>query len=466
MSDMEVAIPTRIDGVDAGLLGAKLRVAGQVLAYDARTGLALLRSGSGGAGLLVDVAHCVSSWSKTWLGERLCSVIAVGYLERAPDGTVVPAGPKHVVAPRVDGQVVLRALLVSARPDLLGGLWGLGVEMDNNNRFPLSDVRGDPLLPPRTQPTTATPPSPSSSYTWSSVEHPSVLPFLNHLAWVARFGFHHYIHPHPTVFALTALSVLSCPADPAHVFFWSLDRRRATAKSVQAVIDSGARLVIPVFWPGIDGVLALLAAREARAAAATTNQLKRKAGGAKGEPPQKVQRVTRASVRQQQPPSHPPAAPDTGSNATPPERGRRPPPTSTPQRASARQMQKKEEAVSPVSPAVVPPPPPTRPAHTRARSTSSETAVASSSSRGVSVLSADTIVVDVSVSGGGDKGVGVLIAPTPIASGRMVTRSRKTKPSAKPCPATKPTVNKSAGAAGGRRAPTGKRKVAKSKMPA
>lgn len=54
----------------------------RVLAYDAYTGLALLRERD--AAVLVDVADCVSEWSKTWLRERLCTVTALGRLERAP----------------------------------------------------------------------------------------------------------------------------------------------------------------------------------------------------------------------------------------------------------------------------------------------------------------------------------------------------------------------------------------------
>ncbi|KAJ7446190.1 hypothetical protein B0H11DRAFT_2085475 [Mycena galericulata] len=203
--------------------------------------------------------------------------------------------------------------------------------------------------------------------------------------------------------------------------------------------ESGEALIIPVFWPGVEGALALLADREARIAAAATASLKRKAqeSGAKGaEPPQKMQRVTRASMRQQQTP---------GDTTTPPsEKKRRAPPppseTPTPQRASARQQEKK------------------MPAAVRARSTSqdsSETIVASSSSsRAVSVAdSADTVV-------GGDHNKGTpadeSVAPIAAEATRMVTRSRTAAPvRPTPYPATKTA---------GKRAPTGKRKTAKSRV--
>ncbi|KAJ7446191.1 hypothetical protein B0H11DRAFT_2085478 [Mycena galericulata] len=114
--DMDAGIHTRIEAVGEELLGKKLRVAGQVLAYDAYTGLAVLRAGD--AAVVVDVTDCVSEWSKTWLQERFCTVTALGYLERAATGTRLPGMPKHVNRPRMDEGLVLRALLVKARADL------------------------------------------------------------------------------------------------------------------------------------------------------------------------------------------------------------------------------------------------------------------------------------------------------------------------------------------------------------
>ncbi|KAJ7647203.1 hypothetical protein FB45DRAFT_1100144 [Roridomyces roridus] len=128
MSDMQPALLTRIDSVTQELLGKKLRLAGEVLAYDATTALVILRArardgGEGWAGVLVDVSDCVSQWSKPWLRERFCKVTTVGYLERAAD-TRLPEMPPHVRLPGVlDCGLVVRALLVSSARDLTMETW-------------------------------------------------------------------------------------------------------------------------------------------------------------------------------------------------------------------------------------------------------------------------------------------------------------------------------------------------------
>ncbi|KAJ7091259.1 hypothetical protein C8R44DRAFT_417154 [Mycena epipterygia] len=124
---MDPAIPTLLEDIGPDLLGKKLRVAGQALAYDAHTGLALLRSRN--VAVMLDATQCVSAWAgRDWVGEHLCTVTAVGYLERAPTGLRVPALPLHFPATRIEEGLVLRALLVVARPELDMGLWRAGVE--------------------------------------------------------------------------------------------------------------------------------------------------------------------------------------------------------------------------------------------------------------------------------------------------------------------------------------------------
>ncbi|KAJ7045647.1 hypothetical protein C8F04DRAFT_1065580 [Mycena alexandri] len=84
---MEPAMPTRLDAVGPDLLGVKLRLSGQVLSYDAATGLVMLWSRD--VAVLVDVSNCVSAWTG-WSKERLVTVITAGYLERAPVGARCP----------------------------------------------------------------------------------------------------------------------------------------------------------------------------------------------------------------------------------------------------------------------------------------------------------------------------------------------------------------------------------------
>ncbi|KAF8210407.1 hypothetical protein K438DRAFT_1809636 [Mycena galopus ATCC 62051] len=211
-------------------------------------------------------------------------------------------------------------------------------------------------------------------------------------------------------------------------------------------------------------------------------------------------RVTRAAAArqtqlQQQQTNETPAVPDADATSPPRDRKRRrsPPaetPTPAPQRASARQQKQCTEA--PVEEAVIPPAVvASTTACPRARSASqesNETLVASTSatsptsSRAVSVLSADT-VVGVEVASNSSKGKGRLIAPasapptedivapvgTEVEAG-MVTRSRTKRTPFEPKPprAIPYPANKDAQLAAGRggpskRAPTGKRKVAKAK---
>ncbi|KAJ7287779.1 hypothetical protein C8J57DRAFT_1284891 [Mycena rebaudengoi] len=121
---MDPAIPTRLHSVDEALVGKKLRLAGQVLAYDASTGLALLRERE--RAVVVDVALCVPG---AWTAEALGTVTAVGHLEWT-DTARVPALPRHFPGPlsvAADGRLVLRALLVSARADLDVDLWNTSI---------------------------------------------------------------------------------------------------------------------------------------------------------------------------------------------------------------------------------------------------------------------------------------------------------------------------------------------------
>nr|GAT56253.1 predicted protein [Mycena chlorophos] len=129
---MDVATPTRIDAIDDSFLGRKLRVAGQILAYDPHDGIALLRSGAGADGdaVLLDVATCVSSWpagNREWLGEHLATVMAIGYLEKRDD-LRLPTLPRHVAAPRVAEGLVLQVLLVAPSVGLDLRLWNAGVD--------------------------------------------------------------------------------------------------------------------------------------------------------------------------------------------------------------------------------------------------------------------------------------------------------------------------------------------------
>ncbi|KAJ7703067.1 hypothetical protein B0H17DRAFT_1326915 [Mycena rosella] len=434
---MDPAMHTRLDAVTEDLLGMKLRVAGQVLAYDAYTGLALLRDRD--AAVVVDVALCVSAWASEWVGEHLCTVTAVGYLERAPAGIGIPGLPKHFPgrAPRVAGGLVCSSRSNCSVLSHDGFTWSFTAA------YNISNARAEPLPahPPKPNPPLPSRALPTPSYT--SSDHPDL-------------GFHHYRAPTPTVFALAALAVFAWPADPAHAFFWAVQGARCDCRDRAGVIDSGAYLIIPVPWTS--------------AAHA-----------------QKAQRVTRAAARRAtaaaSAPITPPApvpAPSADTPDLPPAQKtrRRTSPAealTTPQRASARQ-QKQQQRTAPrehetISPAVVASVP-VRPPHVRARSTSqesSETLVASS--RAASVASADTVVVDVVA----PKSLKCMIAPAeesvdgaPIPSeGGVVTRSRmKQAPEAAkatrktPYPTTK---DKQVAAGRGKgKTPTGKRKAAKS----
>lgn len=222
------------------------------------------------------------------------------------------------------------------------------------------------------------------------------------------------------------------------------------------------------------------------------------AGGARaGVSPQKTPRLTRAAAARQTQQQQPEPATGTTTSPTSERKRRRTPPLEAPapQRASARQLKQRADVTEGIPPAVVASTSSARPTHTRSRSASqesNETLVASSSSsslsssRAASVLSADTVVVVEVVSDARGKGKGRLIAPVLAAEGDgdadvapmdtdgvagtgMVTRSRTKKvPEAKPATRKAPYpatmgAQLAAGRGKGSKAPTGKRKVAKSK---
>ncbi|KAF7321641.1 Velvet domain-containing protein [Mycena kentingensis (nom. inval.)] len=127
---MDSATPTKIDGIQEELLGRKLRVAGQVLAYDPYTGIALLRASPGGKAIALDVGECVGAWpagNREWLSEHLTTATVIGYLERRTD-LKLPALPRHVSAPRMVDGMALNVLLIVSSPELDLGLWESGID--------------------------------------------------------------------------------------------------------------------------------------------------------------------------------------------------------------------------------------------------------------------------------------------------------------------------------------------------
>ncbi|KAJ6500021.1 hypothetical protein C8R47DRAFT_1110113 [Mycena vitilis] len=201
-------------------------------------------------------------------------------------------------------------------------------------------------------------------------------------------------------------------------------------------------------------------------------------------------RLTRAAAaRQIQEQATGMPAPTVATSSTNERKRRRTSPVAAPapQRASARQQKQRTMVPDGVPPAVIAATttPPTKRARARSASReSNETLVASSStssfSRAASVSSAATIVVEVVNDTSKGKGKARLIVPAPgddggvapmetesVAGTGMVTRSRTKKvPDVKPARAAPYPTAKDAQLAAGRsksRAPTGKRKVAKSK---
>ncbi|KAJ6499171.1 hypothetical protein C8R45DRAFT_981409 [Mycena sanguinolenta] len=130
---MENGVPTRLDAVAADKLGTKLRLAGQLLAFDAQTEVILLWERD--VAVLVDASNCVSPWTQ-WVKERLCTIQVVGYLEHAPADLRVPLLPDHfpLVAPRVDERLILRAVLAVATRELDLDVWKEGTENNGSRR--------------------------------------------------------------------------------------------------------------------------------------------------------------------------------------------------------------------------------------------------------------------------------------------------------------------------------------------
>ncbi|KAF7376256.1 hypothetical protein MSAN_00040900 [Mycena sanguinolenta] len=374
--------------------------------------------------------------------------------------------------------------------------------------FPESYCRADPL--PSYPPKPCPPRVPTPDYI--DIHHHSVRTFIDTLYNLASWN-SNYIPPcTETAFALTAIGVLRDYTNPLHKVFWATNRRIDTATRVQRVIESGQYLCIPAPWSSARDALRTLTEREeaCRAAVERRNRALAQASASKTAPsPQKTQtqapRVTRAAAarqtQQQQQTTEVPAAADVDAKPSTSDRKRRRSPlveaAPAPQRTSARQQKKRaqEEASEDIPPAVVASTAARPPRARSASQESNETLVASTStsssstsplsSRAASVSSADTVVdVEVDVVSSSSKGKGRLVASAPAPSppdaaavspidpeAGMVTRSRtrKTSPQTNSARATPYPATKDAQLAAGRgqstnkRAPTGKRKVAKPK---
>lgn len=258
--------------------------------------------------------------------------------------------------------------------------------------------------------------------------------------------------------------------------------------------ESGQHLIIPAPWTSAAHALNMLSQQEAHREAALKRTLApaqpRASGSRAGVSPPKTQtpRLTRAAAARQQQLNEALATDAAASPSNDRKHGRSPPPTPVPQRAGARQQKRPRAEAAQIAEDI----PPTVvasiacPLPTRARSASqesNETLVASmasstssspTSSRAVSVSSADTAVgIEVASS---SKGKGRFIASAPVAEDAVpieteagvVTRSRtrnapETNPArAAPYPATKAAQLES-GRGQSKKAPTGKRKAAKPK---
>ncbi|KAL4266337.1 hypothetical protein AB1N83_004284 [Pleurotus pulmonarius] len=102
MSQIESAVPTKLDLVGHHLNGHKLRVAGKVLCYDPTSALLLLVDKE--TALLIDVSLCVDRWSGPWLRERLATAMVMGHIEILEKQLPIPTLPAFAPAPSVDPQ--------------------------------------------------------------------------------------------------------------------------------------------------------------------------------------------------------------------------------------------------------------------------------------------------------------------------------------------------------------------------
>ncbi|KAI5889377.1 uncharacterized protein SCHCODRAFT_02549345 [Schizophyllum commune H4-8] len=118
MSQKEPATTATITSVANHVIGQKLRVAGRLLAYDPPTCLGIVDNKD--AALLVDLTLCAD----TWILEALQGCVMVtGYLERYNK-----AVPTQLLSPRnaavqLHQEIVLKALIARATPDLDINLW-------------------------------------------------------------------------------------------------------------------------------------------------------------------------------------------------------------------------------------------------------------------------------------------------------------------------------------------------------
>lgn len=118
----ETASVVRLSSITPRLVPRKVRIAGRLILYDAKSSLLLVADG--GNALFVNASLCLNPrCSYSWLSESNTIVCALGYLEQLTDPIPIPTIPYHAPAISVDPYLVLSALLMDEKPDLDLDLW-------------------------------------------------------------------------------------------------------------------------------------------------------------------------------------------------------------------------------------------------------------------------------------------------------------------------------------------------------
>lgn len=120
------ARPVRMASVGPQMVSQKLRLAGRIIAYDAKAAMVLIVDGQNA--LFVDISLCLDpSRGMPWLCEINSMVIIIGYLEELQYALPLPALPQHAHEIEVDLRLVVSALLISETSTLDMDLWNRAI---------------------------------------------------------------------------------------------------------------------------------------------------------------------------------------------------------------------------------------------------------------------------------------------------------------------------------------------------
>ncbi|KAF9565533.1 hypothetical protein CPC08DRAFT_704519 [Agrocybe pediades] len=130
------ALRTRLCRIADRDVQEKVRVAGRVLYYEAKSAMLTLIDGH--QGLLVDTSLALDSQSHLWASERLSTVIVIGRIDKVQKALKLPPKPSTMSYLHIYPRLVLRAILIVPSPELDLEMWNSVLEEEEREHEDVS----------------------------------------------------------------------------------------------------------------------------------------------------------------------------------------------------------------------------------------------------------------------------------------------------------------------------------------